>query len=200
VDNVSNTIISFLQQMADHSDVQQRVQEEIDSVLAGDRFVEVDDLDKLSYFWCAMKETARTRPLFVIKGGRMTIYPMSWRGFVFPTDTYFFPQVQSSMENRDQFDPSRHQHNPRFDLIGKKDVTMPFFGGFGRFCPGANLADKELGLMGANILKCFTVRPATASSACGDPRPIGLQTAPIHVPLIFESRTNVEQLTGLREE
>ena len=39
-------------------------------------FVEVEHLEKLKLFWCAVKETARTRPLSTSAAFRTTVAPI----------------------------------------------------------------------------------------------------------------------------
>ncbi len=77
-------------------------------------------------------------------------------------------------------------------LKSKRPYTSPLH------AAGANLADKEMGLVAANLLKCFTILP-TSKPACADPVPSGMQRAPVHVPLIFKARAgvDVELLAGL---
>lgn len=119
----------FLQLMADHPEVQKKIQQEIDAVVAADEYVDEHHFDKLPYLAAAIKETFRFRPVSSVPPPRATIKPFSWGGFVFPENTMVVPFYLSSYDGpRDKFHPENMLQNPTLDTLGYTEADHMFFG------------------------------------------------------------------------
>jgi len=200
---VSNSLTYYMQLMADHPEIQAKVQHEIDGMVPADHFVSLADIEQLPYFWATVKSAMACRPLFTFTVARETYLDFTWRGVHVPAGTFIPFVAPVQLTDSDKFDPSRfiNEKSPRLDITGQNEPTAAFFGGGIRVCPGAALAEKELGLVATNILKCFTVSTAADGCKCRQPtKPDGMQFPPIHVPLKFTPRhgVNVDHLLGLQ--
>jgi hypothetical protein len=132
---VSNTLIYFAQMMADNPEAQAQVQEEIDGLVPADQFVDLQHVEQLTLLWVAIKETLRLRPLFTVVTARATLAPVWWRNYLLPLNTFLCVRGEAlSLERGGAFDLSRHSTNPRLDLNGRTDLSLPVFGEGGSEC------------------------------------------------------------------
>lgn len=129
------------------------VQEELTKVVGLDRHVEEEDIEKLAYLKCVIKETLRLHPpiplllhetaeeakilnYFIPKGSRVMI------------NVWAIGRDEDSWEDPEDFNPSRFLNLSAPDFKGNNFDFIPFGSGR-RSCPGM-----QLGL--AHLLHCFT--------------------------------------------
>ncbi len=62
------------------------------------------------------------------------------------------------------------------------------------------MAEKELGIVVANVLKCFSIQATTKPACALPPQSDSFQRPPVHVPLKFVARVKIDELTGLDED
>lgn len=116
--------------MADHPEVQHRIQKELDSVVEPGQYVEDEHFEKLPYMAAAIKEALRFRPVSGNSPPRSATRTFYWNDFEFPQGTVLLPFFLSSYQGPDDFyDPGRMVDNPTLDLIGRTEAENLFFGG-----------------------------------------------------------------------
>lgn len=119
----------FIQLMADFPEVQKKIQQEIDSVVAADEYVDEHHFDKLPYLAAAIKEAFRFRPVSNSLPPRWSIKPFSWEGFEFLQGTMLTPLYLSSYRGHgDTFNPDNMLEKPSLDIIGQTEPELMFFG------------------------------------------------------------------------
>jgi cytochrome P450 len=177
-DTTSATMHWLTLLMANHPDVQQKAQKEIDALCRG-RPVSIEDQEKLPFVNACVKECMRWMPAvplmvpyaasedatvecdgkkYVIKQGTQVIV----NGFNMHRD----PEIWS--EDPDQFNPERFMNGPDADIQlkgsdGPDDPHHLKFMPLGtgrRACAGYLLAKLELFLQAATLIQCFKWRPA----------------------------------------
>lgn len=137
-----------------------RVQQELATVVGLDRRVEEQDIEKLTYLKCAIKETLRLHPpiplllhetaedaavsgYFIPKGSRVMI------------NVWAINRDAGSWEEPEAFKPSRFLDLGAPDFKGSNFEFIPFGSGR-RSCPGMQLGLYSLDLALAHLLHCFT--------------------------------------------
>lgn len=137
-----------------------RVQQELATVVGLDRRVEEQDIEKLTYLKCAIKETLRLHPpiplllhetaedaavsgYFIPKGSRVMI------------NAWAINRDVGSWEEPEAFKPSRFLDPGAPDFKGSNFEFIPFGSGR-RSCPGMQLGLYSLDLALAHLLHCFT--------------------------------------------
>ena len=147
--------------LAQHPDVQARLEEELDAVL-GDRPPALEDLPKLTYTDRIIKEALRFYPpvwAFV----RQAVRPVELGGYTLPAATTVV--LSQWISHRDprffqqplEFRPERWTED--FEKQLPKFAYFPFGGGQ-RTCIGASFAKMEIALVLASMAQRFRVEPA----------------------------------------
>lgn len=145
--------------LGNHPEVQEKVHDEIDAVFGGDRErpVTIDDIRRLKYLECVLKETLRLYPPIPaiarkvdedIVIGKHTIP----KGTVSIVMIYFLHRHPRFFDNPDSFVPERflgHQDRHPF-------LYIPFAGG-ARNCIGQKFAQLEDKILLAHIMRRFKV-------------------------------------------
>ncbi|MEL7061275.1 MAG: cytochrome P450 [Acidobacteriota bacterium] len=145
-----------------HSDVLARARAEIDMTV-GDRPIEVEDLARLDYLQAVIDETTRYRPIAPMAGLRLAKERYSLGGYSIEAGTVLaqcFPvmgHLEDLYERPSAFDPA-HFH-------GRKLPPYHWnpFGGGRRQCLGKGLAEVELLVLLAEMLRRLDLRIAQDS-------------------------------------
>ncbi|KAF8693198.1 cytochrome P450, partial [Rhizoctonia solani] len=199
---VASTLV-FIVAMAMHPEVQAKAQAEVDSVLCGKRFPEIEDRQSMPYVQAVIKEVFRWRSGFLMPPSRMTSTkdtaflrgpPFFWlmlgyRPKDLKSSTYATSRAISLDErvypNPECFDPSR--------FLSSSAPEAPTFG-FGRreprlqrSCPGTHFAQAALFMVASGLFAFFDVRPKLDSKG----RPVRLtaemkQNILVSQPTAFE--------------
>ncbi|VEN52371.1 unnamed protein product [Callosobruchus maculatus] len=147
--------------LASHQDVQEHALEEQKTIFCEDidRPSTFDDLQRMKYLECVIKESLRlypTVPLF----GRNTGQPVIYKGNVIPEDVdiavnvYEMHRDPEYFPNPDKFDPTRFEA-----MDGTKPYCFIPFSAGPRNCMGQKYAMLELKSVLSKILRAFRLLP-----------------------------------------
>ena len=158
VDTTSNTMQWMLYELAKHPDVQSRVREEVLQVLPNDCEPDSGTLQHLPLLRSTVKETLRLYPV-LITTGRILEQDVVLSGYRIPANKslmlmhYTMSRREDIFENALEFIPERwlrKEKNSKMEAF----ASIPFGHGV-RMCLGRRLAELELQLLLAKILKKF---------------------------------------------
>lgn len=144
-DTTSSGLSFALYYMCKFPHIQERVYEEVSSVLGPDGLASIADLNKLSYTKCVLEESLRLSPVVPIISRELT-EPMEIGGYAIPSGAqimihpWVLHRQPDIWENAEEFDPSR------FTMEGRKKQGaydyIPFSAG-PRNCVGQKFAMQE---------------------------------------------------------
>lgn len=166
-DTTASAIMWVLYSLAKYPDMQLRVREDVQEVLQGQERLQIEDLSKLNYTTCFIKESMRMHtPVPAIT--RKLSEPVTVEGVKLPACTvidlhphlmHHHPDV---WEDHMKFDPERFTP----DNIAKKDpfAFLPFSAGQ-RNCIGQHFAMNEIKTIISRIVTRFEVVPDTNREA-----------------------------------
>ncbi|XP_070558203.1 vitamin D 25-hydroxylase-like [Ptychodera flava] len=148
--------------MAQYQDVQRRVQKEIDTAYPEPSPIRYSDRDRLPYSQACIHEALRHTTLVPVGLAHATSRRIRFRGFDIPANTMVFANMYSMHQDErywskpGEFNPQRWlQDDGRF---GKSDLLAHYSYG-PRVCLGKDLAQSELFLVFANVMKHFSFKP-----------------------------------------
>lgn len=169
-ETLANTLSWTWYLLANHSNVRDRLYDEVDSVLQGTPAAR-HDLESLKYTQCVLQESMRLYPQAYIIG-RKAVAPFTMGEFKFPQGTtvilnqWFIGRDARWFANPLEFDPDRWND-------GAADSPSKFayfpFGGGPRFCAGKTLAMMEMPLVLATLAQRFDFQ--MASTVAAPPQP-----------------------------
>ncbi|KAI1698652.1 cytochrome p450 domain-containing protein [Ditylenchus destructor] len=143
-------------------DVQSKMQQELDSVVAADEKVIIAHKARLPYTNAVINEIQRMCNLFPQNLHHRTMRDVELNGYTLPKTTNVVPQISCVLFDEKIFPEPRRFKPERFlDKNGqllKVEQLIPFSIGK-RICLGESLARMELFLLIANIFHTFKVRP-----------------------------------------
>ncbi|EGT38275.1 hypothetical protein CAEBREN_31543 [Caenorhabditis brenneri] len=146
--------------LATHPEIQKKLQEEVDRECP-DPEISFDQLSKLKYMECVMKETLRLYPLGVVANTRKCMRETTINGVTFEegmniqVDTWTLhhnPNIWG--DDVDEFKPERWESSS-LDHLEHNGSYIPFGSG-PRQCIGMRLAQMEQKILLAQILKEYT--------------------------------------------
>jgi cytochrome P450 len=141
----ANTLTWAFAMLAQHPDVFARVREEADRVL-GDRDPTAEDVSKLDYIGCVVRETLRLYPAGWILGRTATRdthlrgYPVR-KGDFLGISPFVAQRLEESWPDPDRFDPERFAGDKS---NGNRNFTYLPFGAGPHMCIGIHLALVEM--------------------------------------------------------
>ncbi len=149
--------------LAQHPEIEAKLHEELDSVLAG-RQPTLADLPNLPYSLQIIKESMRLYPPAWILNGRLTLEDAEIGGYTIPKGStvfispYVMHHLPQQFDEPETFKPERF--TPEFEKSLPKFAYMPFGGG-ARVCIGNAFAMMEAQLILAAIAQRFRLELAT---------------------------------------
>ncbi|XP_071476288.1 ultra-long-chain fatty acid omega-hydroxylase-like [Diadema antillarum] len=160
-DTTGSALTWFLYTMAQHTEEQARVQEEVDTLFAGrdDDTVRYEDLKKLTYTTQCLRESLRM--YMNIPPSRVLREPLKVDGFTIPAGTSVVVNIYQAHHNPDVWGDDHMDFRPeRFERanVEKRDpfAFVPFSAG-SRNCIGQQFAMDELRSAAARVFRRFSV-------------------------------------------
>ncbi|XP_058856165.1 cytochrome P450 2K1-like isoform X2 [Acipenser ruthenus] len=161
-ETTSTTLRWGLLLMMKYPHIQDKVQEEIESVIGRERPPQVEDRKSMPYMDAVLHEIQRVGNVVPMNLLHETRVDTTFRGYRIPKGTPVIPLLSSVLSDKTQWE-TPHQFNPNhfLDVQGKfvkRDAFMPFSAGR-RVCLGETLAKMELFLFFTMLLQKFHFRP-----------------------------------------
>ena len=160
VDTTSNTMQWMLYLLAKNPSVQSRVRDEVLRVIPGDLEPDSNSLQRLHLVRSTIKETLRLYPV-LIATGRVLEHDIVLSGYHIPANTslllmhHAMGRREDIFENALDFSPERWLKETNSNKVNAF-ASIPFGHGV-RMCLGRRLAELELQILLAKILKKFTL-------------------------------------------
>ncbi|KAJ8280300.1 hypothetical protein GJAV_G00052940 [Gymnothorax javanicus] len=139
--------------------IQERVQQEIDTVIGRERLPSIEDRKSLPFTNAVIHEVQRFLDILPLGIPRYTTHDISFKGYIIPKDTVILPMLHSVLRDETQWD-TPWSFNPDHFLdqnenFKKSPAFMPFSAGK-RSCVGESLARMELFLFLVALFQRFT--------------------------------------------
>ncbi|XP_041650585.1 cytochrome P450 2F2-like isoform X1 [Cheilinus undulatus] len=157
-DTTSNTLLTGFLYLSTHPHIQERCQQEIDSVLEGKDRVSFDDRHSMPFMQAVIHEVQRVANTVPLSVFHCTTKDTEVMGYSVPRGTRIIPNLGSVLNEEGQW---KHPHgfNPENFLndkgeFVKPEAFMPFSAG-PRMCLGESLARMELFLIMVTLLRKF---------------------------------------------
>ncbi|XP_022102205.1 cytochrome P450 2D27-like [Acanthaster planci] len=177
--------------MVTHTNVQQKVQQELDEVVGRTRLPSLEERPRLNYTHAVINEIQRVRYIAAITVPRATTEDTKLNGYDIPKGTTIMPVMWAVMHDPkvwphpDEFQPERFLDDR--GQYHKPEHFLPYGTGR-RMCPGERLARMELFLFFTHLLHRFSF-----SLPLGAPQPslsgrMGITLAPQPYHLVARSR------------
>ncbi|KAF8880394.1 cytochrome P450 [Infundibulicybe gibba] len=162
-DTTVSSVMTFFYAMAINPDVQQKAQEEIDTVIGNERLPEPRDRPSLRYVEALFREVMRWRPVFPLGVPHTSTDDDIHKGFFVPKGSIIFANIWAMTHDENVYnDPDTFQPERHFDdqgRLSKNDKILAF--GFGRrICAGRHLANPTVWLVIANVLATLNIAKA----------------------------------------
>ena len=159
-DTSAATMVWTMTYLMMHPRVMKKVQEEIRSLVGGNKsFVDEDDVQQLHYLKAVVKEAMRLQPPVPLLVPRETTEKCMVDGYEIPAKTLVYVNAWAigrdpeAWENPEEFNPERFVDRS-IDFKGQNFEFIPFGAGR-RICPGMHLGIATVDLALANLLYKF---------------------------------------------
>lgn len=180
-----------------HLDIQRRLQEEVDqyfdnnSTASGrDEQVQLDDIKKLKYLDCVVKEALRLCPSVPFIG-RQTTKDMDIQGYDVPAGSVIFVLIYQLHRNKEIF-PEPERFNPDRFLDVHTNRRHPFayvpFSAGPRNCIGQKFAKAEMKTILLHLMRNFTFESVT-----------DLDKAKVQMEMVLRPKNALEMRISLRK-
>uniref|UniRef100_I3J333 Cytochrome P450 n=1 Tax=Oreochromis niloticus TaxID=8128 RepID=I3J333_ORENI len=145
-----------------YSDIQERVQAEIDAVVGSSRQPSVSDRENMPYTDAVIHEIQRMANIIPLNVLRMTNKETTVDKYTIPKGTMIVATLDSVLHDESMWE-TPHSFNPQHFLdkdgkFRKRDAFLPFSAGK-RVCLGEQLARMELFLFFTSLLQRFSLSP-----------------------------------------
>ncbi|RVE65280.1 hypothetical protein OJAV_G00133770 [Oryzias javanicus] len=191
-ETTSSTIRYALIVLIKHRKIQEKMQEEIDTVIGRERCACIEDRKSLPFTDAVIHEVQRFMDLAPFSLPHYSLKDISFRGFTIPKDTVIFPMLHSVLKD-DKLWSTPWSFNPQhfLDQNGnfKKNPAFVSFSAGKRACVGESLARMELFVFIVSLLQNFNFSsPNDPDSINLIPEYSGLANVPPRYELIATPR------------
>ncbi|ESQ27698.1 hypothetical protein EUTSA_v10019844mg [Eutrema salsugineum] len=141
-------------------DVQEKAQQELDSVVGSERLMSESDIPKLHYLQCVVKEALRLHPSTPLMLPHKASETVWLGGYKVPKGATVYVHVKEigrdpvNWRDPEEFRPERFLQEET-DVKGRDFRVLPFGSGR-RVCPAAQLSMNLMALVMGNLLQCFS--------------------------------------------
>ncbi|XP_016527093.1 sterol 26-hydroxylase, mitochondrial isoform X2 [Poecilia formosa] len=162
VDTTSNTLTWTLYQLSRNPEIQDRLYEEVSSLVPADRVPSAAEVTAMPFLRAVIKETLRMYPVIPINSRIIKEKPVAVGGYQFPENTgftfchYAISHDEKTFPEPYRFKPERwlRDGRQRPNAFG----SIPF--GYGvRGCVGRRIAELEMYLVLFQLIRHFEVKP-----------------------------------------
>ncbi len=161
-DTTAHTLTWLLYLLAEHPEVQHKMQQEADAVLGAETTpADISTIEKLNYLEAVAHETLRLKsvaPLMFIEPNR----DVELAGITIPKGTFLMlvnrygALQEENFTDAHEFKPERWLESNPSPSAHNRNASIPFGAG-PRFCPGRNLALLEIKMAMAMLCKNFSI-------------------------------------------
>ncbi|XP_058248816.1 sterol 26-hydroxylase, mitochondrial-like [Hemibagrus wyckioides] len=161
VDTTSNTMMWALHLLSQDPKAQDTLYQEVNSVIKGDKIPTAEDINRMPYLKAVIKETLRMYPVVPMNARLLSEKDVIIGGHFFPKKTTFIMHHYAIGHDETTF-PEPKVFKPERWLRDGRERPSPFGSipfGFGvRGCLGKRIAELEMHLALARIIKLFEVK------------------------------------------
>ncbi|CAH1774342.1 unnamed protein product, partial [Owenia fusiformis] len=190
VSTTSTTLTAFFLVLINKPAVQEKIQEEIDRVIGGERLPTLKDRSNMPYTCAAILEALRYTTTLALSLPHRTVRDTSVGGFSVPNDTTVWVNLWAMHHDDRYFEDPYTYRVERFlgedgDLLppNERKSFLPF--GVGRrVCLGETLARARLFLFVASLLQKVDILPENETNI-PDPDPAKFNYAMVNIPTPF---------------
>ncbi|KAE8379151.1 cytochrome P450 [Aspergillus bertholletiae] len=164
-----------------HTEVKQKAQAELDSIVGEDRLPSPDDLEKLPYIRAIVSELLRWRPISPIGVPHAVTQDDEYMGYRIPAgatvvaNQFGMNMDEATFDNPTAFNPDRYLDNP--------SLPVSAFGFGRRICPGHRLARGSLLIVTSRLLWAYDITSAQGDASLSD------ESSPSSVKAVFQPRS-----------
>uniref|UniRef100_A0A4W4E0X2 Cytochrome P450, family 2, subfamily Y, polypeptide 3 n=1 Tax=Electrophorus electricus TaxID=8005 RepID=A0A4W4E0X2_ELEEL len=191
-ETTSTTVRYTLLLLIKYPQIQEHMQEEIDTVIGRDKSPSMEDRKSLPFVDAVIHEVQRYVDLVPLNVPHYALHDIMFRGYTIPKDTVIFPMLHSVLRDETHWE-SPWSFNPTHFLdkngnFKKNPAFLPFSAGK-RSCVGESLARMELFIFIVSLLQHFTFStPGGPDSIDPTPEISGFASLPRKYQLVASTR------------